>query len=39
MRRKRKPPKIKKIIQNGIKFDSKLEQYFYNLLKKEKPKE
>lgn len=36
MRRKRKPPKIKKIIQNGIKFDSKLEQYFYNLLKKEK---
>ena len=34
--KRKKGSTIKKIVQNGIKFDSKLELYFYNLLKKEK---
>ena len=34
--KRKKGTKIKKVMQDGIKFDSKLELYFYNLLKKEK---
>tara|TARA_R100001463_G_scaffold52752_1_gene103628 strand:+ start:692 stop:1090 length:399 start_codon:yes stop_codon:yes gene_type:complete len=34
--KRKKGAQIKKVIQNGIKFDSKLELYFYNLLNKER---